>query len=89
MACAALFLIGLSLIHIYGAKGSFRAQATKRLEGRELKAGEFSFELVDKDGKVVATAKNGADGKISFGKVELKGAGERSYRCLLYTSRCV
>ena len=64
----------------YGAKGSFRAQATKRLEGRELKAGEFSFELVDKDGKVVATAKNGADGKISFGKVELKGAGERSYR---------
>ena len=66
-------------------EGSFKAQATKRLEGRKLKDGEFEFELVeveadDSDGDVVATAKNGADGKISFGKVELKGAGERSYR---------
>ena len=66
-------------------EGSFKAQATKKLEGRKLKAGEFEFELVeveadDSDGDVVATAKNDADGKISFGKVELKGAGERSYR---------
>lgn len=66
-------------------EGSFKAQATKRLEGRKLKAGEFEFELVEveadgSDGDVVATAKNDADGKISFGKVELKGAGERSYR---------
>lgn len=65
--------------------GSFKAQATKKLEGRKLKEGEFEFELVkveadDSDGDVVATAKNDADGKISFGKVELKGAGERSYR---------
>ena len=65
--------------------GSFKAQATKKLEGRKLKDGEFEFELVeveadDSDGDVVATAKNDADGKISFGKVELKGAGERSYR---------
>ena len=66
-------------------EGSFKAQATKKLEGRKLKEGEFEFELVevaadDSDGDVVATAKNDADGKISFGKVELKGAGERSYR---------
>ena len=66
-------------------EGSFKAQATKKLEGRKLKDGEFEFELVeveadDSDGDVVATAKNDADGKISFGKVELKGAGERSYR---------
>ena len=66
-------------------EGSFKAQATKKLEGRKLKEGEFEFELVeveadDSDGDVVATAKNNADGKISFGKVELKGAGERSYR---------
>ena len=66
-------------------EGSFKASATKKLEGRDLKAGEFEFELVeveadDSDGDVVATAKNDADGKISFGKVELKGAGERSYR---------
>ena len=66
-------------------EGSFKVEATKRLEGRKLKAGEFEFELVEveadgSDGDVVATAKNDADGKISFGKVELKGAGERSYR---------
>ena len=66
-------------------EGSFKVEATKKLEGRKLKNGEFEFELVeveadDSDGDVVATAKNDADGKISFGKVELKGAGERSYR---------
>ncbi len=66
-------------------EGSFKVKATKRLEGRKLKEGEFEFKLVeveadDSDGDVVATAKNDADGKISFGKVELKGAGERSYR---------
>ena len=66
-------------------EGSFKVEASKVLEGRELKADEFEFELVevgadDSDGDVVATAKNDADGKISFGKVELKGAGERSYR---------
>ena len=66
-------------------EGSFKVEATKKLEGRKLKDGEFEFELVeveadDSDGDVVATAKNDADGKISFGKVELKGAGERSYR---------
>ena len=66
-------------------EGSFKVEASKVLEGRKLKDGEFEFELVeveadDSDGDVVATAKNGADGKISFGKVELKGAGERSYR---------
>ena len=64
----------------YGAEGGFKVSASKKLEGRELKAGEFSFELVDADGKVVATAKNGADGKVEFPAVELKGAGERSYR---------
>ena len=63
----------------YEAKGSFRAEATKVLDGRDLKAGEFSFELVDKDGKVVATAKNGADGKVSFSEVKLGAAGEYRY----------
>ena len=63
----------------YEAKGSFRAQATKRLDGRDLKAGEFSFELVDKDGKVVATAENGADGKVEFPEVGLTAAGTYAY----------
>ena len=63
----------------YEANGSFKAQATKRLEGRELKADEFSFELIDKDGNVAATAKNGADGKVEFPEVELTAAGTYAY----------
>ena len=63
----------------YRAKGSFKAETTKKLDGRELKAGEFAFELVDADGKVVATAENGADGKVSFPEVKLGAAGEYRY----------
>ena len=63
----------------YEAKGSFRAQAIKKLDGRGLKDKEFSFELIDKDGNVVATAKNGADGKVEFPEVELNAAGTYAY----------
>ena len=64
----------------YEAKGSFRAEATKVLDGRDLKAGEFAFELVDADGKVAATAENGADGKVSFPEVTLDAIGTYGYR---------
>ena len=37
---------------------------TKKLEGRVLKAGEFSFVLKDKDGNVIETVSNDAEGKI-------------------------
>lgn len=40
--------------------------ARKRLTGRELKADEFEFELVDKDGKVIDSARNDKDGDIRF-----------------------
>ncbi|MDU1976172.1 MAG: FctA domain-containing protein, partial [Streptococcus parasanguinis] len=51
---------------------------TKRLEGRELKAGEFTFELKDSDNVVIATATNDADGKIKFSPVEYTNkAGEK------------
>ena len=68
-----------TVTNAYRAKGSFKAEATKKLDGRELKAGEFEFELVDADGKVVATAENGADGKVSFPEVKLGAAGEYRY----------
>ena len=38
--------------------------ARKNLTGRGLKADEFEFELVDKDGKVIDTGRNGKDGDI-------------------------
>ncbi|MFQ7858137.1 MAG: Spy0128 family protein, partial [Streptococcus salivarius] len=39
---------------------------TKKLAGRELKAGEFSFVLKDSTGAVVETVKNDAAGNVSF-----------------------
>ncbi|MDB8627512.1 FctA domain-containing protein, partial [Streptococcus parasanguinis] len=51
---------------------------TKRLEGRALKAGEFTFELKDSDNVVIATVTNDADGKIKFSPVEYTNkAGEK------------
>ena len=56
--------------------------ATKFLTGRDLKDGEFSFELVEgegKDAKVVATGKNAADGKITMSAVKYDKAGTHAY----------
>ena len=56
--------------------------ANKVLTGRELAAGEFSFELVEgegKDAKVVATGKNAADGKITMSTIEYTKAGTHAY----------
>ena len=52
--------------------------ATKVLTGRELKEGEFSFELVEGD-KVVATGTNAADGAITMGKVAYDKPGKHTY----------
>ena len=43
---------------------SFSVDAMKELEGREMKADEFQFNLLDSNGNLVATAKNDASGKI-------------------------
>lgn len=56
--------------------------ATKSLVGRDLKDGEFSFELVEgegKDAKVVATGTNNADGKITMSPVKYDKAGKHTY----------
>lgn len=56
--------------------------ATKVLTGRELAADEFSFELVEgegKDAKVVATGKNAADGKITMSPVKYTKPGKHTY----------
>ncbi len=56
--------------------------AKKSLSGRDLKAGEFSFELVegeDKNAKVVATGKNAADGKITMNAVKYDKPGKHTY----------
>ena len=56
--------------------------ATKVLTGRDMAEGEFSFELVEgegKDAKVVATGKNAADGKITMSTIEYTKAGTQTY----------
>lgn len=67
-------------------KNSYRASATtatisarKVLEGRDLAAGEFEFVLLDADGKAVRTARNAADGSVTFDAIEYSAPGAYTY----------
>ena len=53
--------------------------AAKVIEGAELKAGQFSFELKGRDGKVMSTAKNAADGSVTFDALTFKQAGTYTF----------
>ncbi|WP_290438543.1 SspB-related isopeptide-forming adhesin, partial [Streptococcus salivarius] len=52
---------------------------TKRMEGRELKANEFSFVLKDSTGKVLETVSNDASGNVKFSKLEFKKGQEGTH----------
>ena len=54
-------------------------KAVKKLEGRDLKDGEFTFRLKDADGKVIAEAKNDASGTIRFENVKFEDEGVYEY----------
>ena len=67
-------------------KNSYSASATtatinarKVLEGRDLAAGEFEFVLLDADGKTVRTARNAADGSVTFDAIEYSAPGAYTY----------
>lgn len=53
--------------------------AAKVLKGAELKADQFSFELKSRDGKVMSTAKNAADGSVTFDALTFKQAGTYTF----------
>lgn len=53
--------------------------AAKVFKGAELKAGQFSFELKSRDGKVMSTAKNAADGSVTFDALTFKQAGTYTF----------
>ena len=53
--------------------------AAKVLKGAELKAGQFGFELKGRDGKVMSTAKNAADGSVAFDALTFKRAGTYTF----------
>ena len=53
-------------------------KVSKTLTGRDLRAGEFEFELVE-NGKVVAAASNDAEGNVNFDALEYDEAGTHTY----------
>ena len=72
----------VTFTNTYNASGSYQLRGTKALSGRDLRDGEFSFELAGEDGAPMPagaadgklTATNGADGTVDFGSVSYKVA---------------
>ena len=52
---------------------------SKALHGRDLKEGEFTFNLRDEQGKLLATATNDKDGHVSFKDLTFTQAGTYTY----------
>ena len=61
------------------ASVTLKLGAAKVLKGAELKAGQFSFELKGRDGKVMSTAKNAVDGSVTFDALTFKQAGTYTF----------
>ena len=61
------------------APTSIQLGATKILNGRDLRADEFTFVLKDKDGKIVSEASNNINGLIQFDKFNFDKAGTYQY----------
>ena len=69
----------LTFTNVYKAKpAKATITATKVLNGKELEADKYEFELKEGD-KVVATAKNAADGTVTFKDIEYAVAGDHTY----------
>ncbi len=62
------------------SKAKAKIKANKKLTGRELKAEEFEFTLIDQDGKVKETVKNDKDGNIAFSELEFDKAGTYTFK---------
>ena len=54
----------------YEAAGSLALTAEKKLEGKQLEAGKYSFVLKDSKGTELQTKQNGAAGSVSFDAIE-------------------
>ena len=70
----------ITFTNVYKAKPAkpIIITATKVLNGKELEADKYEFEL-KKDEEVVATAKNAADGTVTFKEIEFATAGDYTY----------
>lgn len=64
----------------YSYRGtSVQIGAIKKLEGRDLKDGEFTFLLEDAEGNLISKAVNDADGKVVFDKIDYDEPGTFNY----------
>ena len=67
-------------VNDYVAKPGKKAiEAKKILNGKALEADKYEFELKDSEGNLVDTAKNKADGSITFKELEYKEPGQHTY----------
>lgn len=60
-----------------------KIDVTKSLTGRDLTAGEFSFELREikgEDSELIETVANAADGKVTFSPIKYTEIGQHTYR---------
>lgn len=60
-----------------------KIDVTKSLTGRDLTAGEFSFELREikgEDSELIETVKNAADGMVTFGAIKYTEIGQHTYK---------
>lgn len=58
---------------------SVTLKATKRFTGGELAGGDFTFQLIDKDGNVIQTVQNDKDGKVAFQAISYDTPGDHDY----------
>ena len=61
------------------AANEIKIQGTKTLNGRDLVAGEFSFELYDASGVKLETVQNDQNGDFAFRAIPVAQVGEQTY----------
>lgn len=70
----------VAFVNHYAATGTTaEIVGTKTLNGRLMSAREFEFQLVDKAGDVVATARNDESGSVNFGSLSYTAPGTYTY----------
>lgn len=71
----------IHFVNVYSSSAQVYLSAEKKLDGRELEAGEFAFTVYDQENVPKRSAINQANGKISFGPISFTEADDgQSYR---------
>lgn len=68
------------ITNTYRPKGtSVTLKAKKRFTGGELAGNDFTFQLLDNDGKELQAAQNDKDGKVAFAAIDYATPGDHDY----------